>query len=162
MLRAPPVPSRAPTGTTHLEPPAPASWSAGRLTFHPLCIHHGARDETSTGSPLCSCVSHDATLLAQADLTAPVLGILMTEGQILCFIIFFLFCQLYTFCCCSLIPLCFFFFLKARLFCDKQLSCFVSYLFDFCNKKDKFLLFKYICNWWYSEKGSGLLFILKY
>lgn len=167
VLRPPPVPSRAPAGAAHLEPPAPTSWPAGRLTFHPLCTHHGARDETSTGSLLCSCVSHDATLLAQADLTAPVLGILMTEGQILCFIIFcFVLLTLYFFFFRrrSLLPLVFFFsfFFKARLFCDEQLSCFVLYLFDFCNKKkkDKFLLFKYICIWWYSEKGSGLLFIL--
>lgn len=30
-----------------------------------------------------------------------------------------------------------FFFFKARLFCDEQLSCFVLYLFDFCNKKKR-------------------------
>lgn len=106
VLRPPPVPSRAPAGAAHLEPPAPTSWPAGRLTFHPLCTHHGARDETSTGSLLCSCVSHDATLLAQADLTAPVLGILMTEGQILCFIIF----------CFVLLTLYFFFFFVVVLF----------------------------------------------
>lgn len=36
-------------------------------------------------------------------------------------------------------PLCFsfLFFFKARLFCDEQLSCFVLYLFDFCNKKKR-------------------------
>lgn len=62
MLRTPPVPSRTPTGTSNLESPAPPSWPAGSLTFHPLCIHNGARDETSTGSLLCSCVSCDATL----------------------------------------------------------------------------------------------------
>lgn len=130
VLRPPPVPSRAPAGAAHLEPPAPTSWPAGRLTFHPLCTHHGARDETSTGSLLCSCVSHDATLLAQADLTAPVLGILMTEGQILCFIIFcFVLLTLYLFFFrrCSLLPLVLFFSFFLRQDFSVMNSCPVLY-----------------------------------
>lgn len=142
VLRAPPVPPGASAGTAHLEPPAPTSWPAGRLTFHPLCIHHGARDETSTGSLLCSCVSHDATLLAQADLAAPVLGILMSEGQnsVLKKKKFFFFFLLYTFFFLVVLfsPPCVFssvfffgfcFVFKAKRFCDEQLSCFVLNLF---------------------------------
>lgn len=58
--------------------------------------------------------------------------------------------------------LCFFLspvFLKTRLFCDEQWSCFVLNLFDFLQEKKKFLLLlKYICIWWYSGRAVGLVY----
>lgn len=97
MLRTTPIPPRTPTCTPNLESPAPPSRPTGGLTFHLSYIHNTARNGTShrvsSSSQLCAEWRHT---LAQTDLAAPVLGLLMTEGH-LCFrSVDFLLCFLFS------------------------------------------------------------------
>lgn len=92
MLRTSSIPPGTPTRAANLESPASPSGPAGGLTFRLPRDINTARDGTnhrvSSSSQLCSEWRHT---LAQTDLAAPVLGLLMTEGH-MCF----LFCWLFT------------------------------------------------------------------
>lgn len=73
----------------------------------------------------------------------------MTEGHLcFCFVDFIL---------CFVFSPCFF---KARLFCDEQWSCFVLYLFHFCNKKEVFIVVQIYLHLVVLGKGQWVLFIL--
>lgn len=154
VLRTAPISPGTPARTPNLESHASPSRPAGGLTFLPY-IHNSARDGTRhrvSSSQLCAEWLHT---LAQTDLAAPVLGLLMTEGHLcFCFVDFLL---------CFLpppLPHPHGFFLKTRLFCDEQWSSgFVLNQFDFLQKKKKFLLlFRYICFWWYSGRAVGIVY----
>lgn len=81
VLRPTPVPAGAPAGAPDLEPPAPSSGPAGRLTFRLPHVHDAPRDGSShrVSSPQLCAVRHRTR--AGADLAAAVLGLLTREGQ---------------------------------------------------------------------------------
>lgn len=119
MLRPTPVPTRAPTGASHLEPPAPSTGPAGCLTFRLRFIRNAPRDGSShrvSSSQLCA-VRHRTR--AGTDLTAAVLGLLTGEGQTRHPLVFTFFSFFY---CFIFTPG---FFLMTRLFCVEQWFVFV-------------------------------------
>ena len=146
VLRTTSISPRSPARTPNLESSASPSRPAGGLTFHVPYIHHTAREGTShrvSFSQLCAQWGHT---IAQTDLAAPVLGLLMTEGHFV-----LLFCWLFTVFFLFFLPV----FLKTRLFCDEQWSCFVLNLIHFWKKKKRFIIVKKYLHSVVLWKGSG-------